>query len=38
MGDGYLYIAILQFNHRYAACGYAGTDTIQSSVARPAKR
>ena len=32
LGDGYLYIAVLQFNHRYAACGYAGTDTIQSPV------
>ena len=32
LGDGYMYIAVLQFNYRYAACGYAGTDTIQSSV------
>lgn len=30
LGDGYMYVAVLQFNHRYAACGYAGTDTIQS--------
>jgi hypothetical protein len=28
--DGTMYVAILQFNYRYAACGYAGTDTIQS--------
>lgn len=32
LGDGYMYIAVLQFNYRYAACGYAGTDTIQSPV------
>jgi hypothetical protein len=32
LGDGYMYVAVLQFNHRYAACGYAGTDTIQSQV------
>lgn len=30
LGDRYMYVAVLQFNHRYAACGYAGTDTIQS--------
>ena len=28
--DGTMYVAVLQFNHRYAACGYAGTDTLQS--------
>jgi hypothetical protein len=28
--DGTMYVAILQFNHRYAACGYGGADTIQS--------
>jgi len=32
LGDGYMYVAVLQFNHRYAACGYAGTDTLQSQV------
>ncbi len=32
LGDGHMYIAILQFNYLYAACGYAGTDTIQSPV------
>ena len=31
LGDQYMYIAVLQFNYRYAACGYAGTDTIQSA-------
>jgi hypothetical protein len=31
--DGTMYVAILQFNHRYAACGYGVTrDTIQSPV------
>lgn len=32
LGDTYMYVAVLQFNYRYAACGYAGTDTIQSAV------
>jgi len=32
LGDGYMYVAILQFNHHYAACGYGGMDTIQSPV------
>jgi hypothetical protein len=30
LGDSHVYIAVLQFNHLYAACGYAGMDTIQS--------
>ena len=30
VGDSHVYIAVLQFNHLYAACGYAGMDTIQS--------
>lgn len=30
--DGTMYVAILQFNYRYAACGYAGADTLQSPV------
>jgi len=29
VGDSHVYIAVLQFNHLYAACGYAGMDTIQ---------
>ena len=32
LGNGYMYVAVLQFNHRYAACGYDGKDTIQSLV------
>lgn len=32
LGDGYMYVAVLQFNYHYAACGYAGTDIIQSQV------
>lgn len=32
LGDSYMYVAVLQFNHRYAACGYAGTDAIQRAV------
>jgi hypothetical protein len=27
-----MYVAVLQFNHHYAACGYDGADTIQSQV------
>lgn len=30
VGDSHVYIAVIQFNHLYAACGYAGMDTIQS--------
>ncbi len=30
LGDSHVYIAVLQFNYLYAACGYAGMDTIQS--------
>lgn len=33
LGDAYMYVAVLQFNHHYAACGYAGTERIQSQVA-----
>lgn len=32
LGDEFIYVAVLHFNYRYAACGYAGTDTIQSSI------
>jgi hypothetical protein len=30
--DSYVYIAVVQFNHLFAACGYGGKDTIQSPV------
>lgn len=30
VGDSHVYIAVVQFNHLYAACGYGGMDTIQS--------
>lgn len=30
VGDSHVYFAVVQFNHLYAACGYAGTDTVQS--------
>ena len=32
LGDSHVYIAVVQFNHMFAACGYGGTDTIQSPV------
>lgn len=32
LGDEYMYVAVLQFNYHYAACGYAGAETIQSQV------
>ena len=32
-GDQTMYVGVLQFNYRYAACGYAGSDTIQNQVA-----
>ena len=30
--DSHVYIAVVQFNHLFAACGYGGADTIQSPV------
>ena len=32
LGDSHVYIAVVQFNHLFAACGYGGMDTIQSPV------
>lgn len=32
LGNGYMYVAVVQFNHLYAACGYGGMDEIQSPV------
>lgn len=32
IGDSYMYTAVIQFNHLFAACGYGGMDTIQSPV------
>ncbi len=32
LGDSHVYIAVVQFNHLFAACGYGGTDSIQSPV------
>jgi hypothetical protein len=32
LGDGYMCVAVLQFNHHYAACGYGSMDAIQSPV------
>ena len=32
IGDSYMYTAVVQFNHLFAACGYGGMDTIQSPV------
>jgi hypothetical protein len=31
-GDGYVYVAVVHFSHKYAACGYGGLDSVQSSV------
>lgn len=31
-GTDQMYVAVIHFRHHYAACGYAGTDTIQSAV------
>lgn len=28
--DSHVYLAVVQFNHLYAVCGYAGTGTVQS--------
>ncbi len=32
LGDSHVYIAVVQFNHLFAACGYGGMDSIQSPV------
>jgi hypothetical protein len=32
LGDSHVYIAVVQFNHLFAACGYGDADTIQSPV------
>lgn len=32
LGDSHVYIAVVQFNHLFAACGYGGADTVQSPV------
>lgn len=31
-GDGHVYVAVVHFSHKYAACGYGGLDTVQSAV------
>ena len=31
-GDGHIYVAVAHFSHKYAACGYNGQETVQSSV------
>lgn len=31
-GTNQMYFAVIHFSHHYAACGYAGTDTIQSTI------
>ncbi len=30
VGDSHVYIAVVQFNYLYAACGYEGTELVQS--------
>ena len=32
IGDSYIYTAVVQFNHLFAACGYGGTTEIQRPV------
>jgi hypothetical protein len=31
-GDGQIYVAVVHFSHKYAPCGYGGSDTLQSTV------
>lgn len=31
-GDGHVYVAVVHFSHKYAACGYGGLDAVQSAV------
>jgi hypothetical protein len=32
IGDNQVYVAVAHYSHKYAACGYAGNDAIQSAV------
>jgi hypothetical protein len=32
IGANQVYVAVVHYSHKYAACGYAGSDTIQSVV------
>lgn len=32
IGDNQVYVAVIHYSHKYAACGYAGTDSIQVLV------
>lgn len=32
-GSGQIYVAVVQLSHKYAACGYGGSDAVRSSVA-----
>jgi hypothetical protein len=31
-GDGQVYVAVVHFSHKYAACGYGGLETVQGSA------
>jgi hypothetical protein len=33
MGAGHLYVAVVDFSHRYAPCGYGGAEALQSATA-----
>lgn len=35
LSDDHVFVGVLQFNYHYAACGYAGADTVQSQVSSP---
>lgn len=31
-GPNHIYVAVVHFRHKYAACGYGGSDTVQSTT------
>ena len=31
-GSGHIYVAVVHFGHKYAACGYGGSDAVQSKT------
>ena len=35
VGDSQIYVAVVDYNYRYMACGYGGSDTVQSTQSLP---
>jgi hypothetical protein len=35
VGDGMIYVAVVDYDYRYMACGYGGSDTVKSTSSLP---